>query len=94
MWPDYYNLTDGGGIDWGSIIGRGIDVVGAAVSNSPYYSPDDPRYQQQGPVYYPQTGGGGQVVTTGQGGAGIHLSTNTLMLIAGGILIFLVARRR
>lgn len=31
-------------------INRGIDVVGAAWSRSPYISPDDPRYQQGG--YY------------------------------------------
>lgn len=79
---------------WGAI-NRGIDVLGAYSSRSPYYSPDDPRYQQQqgrGGGYYPQPGG--QVYASPQGGAGINLSTNTLMLIAGGILIFMVASRR
>lgn len=35
-------------------INRGIDVVGAYASRSPYISPDDPRFQQDG-IYY---GGG------------------------------------
>lgn len=38
------------------LIARGIDVVGAATSNSPYYSPDDPRYQNRGGWNYPSGG--------------------------------------
>ncbi len=38
-------------------INRGIDVIGAAWSRSPYVSPDDPRFQQQGGYYGGQTGG-------------------------------------
>lgn len=86
------------GIDWGSIINRGIDVVGAAVSKSPYYSPNDPRYQPQPqpPVYYPTSAGAGGAVRTSvsSDGAGLHLSKETLMMIAGGVLIFMLASRR
>lgn len=37
-------------------INRGIDVVGAWSSRSPYISPDDPRFQQNG-IYYGAAGG-------------------------------------
>ena len=87
----------GGGIDWGSIINRGIDVACGYLTRSPYYSPDDPRYQQRQPaVMYPtQPGANGQVrAGYDGGGAGINLSTNTLMLIGGAILIWMVASRR
>lgn len=46
-WGNYYD-QDGNPIDWQSVLERGIDVVGAWSSRSPYYSPDDPRYQQRG----------------------------------------------
>lgn len=35
------------------LIARGIDVVGAATSNSPYVSPDDPRYRNRGGGWFP-----------------------------------------
>jgi len=47
-------------------INRGIDVAGAALSRSPYYSPDDPRYQQGG--YYPVSAGGYYSTGAGPGG--------------------------
>lgn len=40
--------------DVNDLIARGIDVLGAWASRSPYVSPDDPRYQQgQYPRNYP-----------------------------------------
>jgi hypothetical protein len=84
-----------GGFDWDNLINRGFTLAGDIWGQSSHPFADDPRYQQptyQQPIYTTQ---GGQVIATAnQGGAGIHLSTNTLMLIAGGILIFMVARRR
>lgn len=53
----YGNYFDGSGrqLSYYDLIARGIDVAGAALSHSPYYSPDDPRYQQgQYPVRYGQ----------------------------------------
>jgi hypothetical protein len=42
--------------DVNDLIARGIDVLGAWTSRSPYISPDDPRYQQgQYPVRPPST---------------------------------------
>lgn len=38
---------------WGDSVNRGIDVLGAWASRSPYYSPDDPRYRDQRGGYYP-----------------------------------------
>ncbi|MFN0108540.1 MAG: hypothetical protein ACKVZH_06765 [Blastocatellia bacterium] len=52
---DAYGRT----LDINDLIGRGIDVLGAWSSRSPYYSADDPRYRnQQGryPQGYPQGG--------------------------------------
>jgi len=46
---DAYGRT----LDINDLIARGIDVVGAWASRSPYYSADDPRYRQQG--RYPQS---------------------------------------
>lgn len=35
------------------LIARGIDVVGAATSDSPYVSPNDPRYQNRNGGWFP-----------------------------------------
>jgi hypothetical protein len=93
---EYYAFDPSGGsdFDWNNLINRGFTLAGDIWGQSSHPFQDDPRYQQpryQQPVYTTQ---GGQVVTANQGGAGIHLSTQTMMLIAGGILIFMVARRR
>lgn len=59
-----YFDADGNSLSLYDLIARGIDVVGAWSSRSPYYSPDDPRYQQgQYPQYgqrYPVSGAYGQ----------------------------------
>lgn len=46
---------DGYEYDVNDLIARGIDVLGAWASRSPYVSPDDPRYQQGNryPTSYP-----------------------------------------
>lgn len=82
---------------WDSI-NRGIDVIGAAVSDSPYYSPDDPRYQQGGyspggyypqPQYYPQPAAQGGNLSLGSVGlSGVNVSPVTLLL--GGIVLALI----
>lgn len=62
---DAYGRT----LDTNDLIARGIDVLGAWASRSPYYGPDDPRYRnQQGryPSNYPVSGypAGGNVPAT------------------------------
>lgn len=80
-------------------INRGIDVVGAAVSNSPYYSPDDPRYQQDGyyqtgGAYPAQYAGGGAYVPGTVSTQGFQINWWTAALI--GLLVgsFLLGKRR
>lgn len=60
QWGNYFDAY-GRQLDINDLIARGIDVVGAWTSRSPYYSPDDPRYRNQGRypvqqsnVYWPQ----------------------------------------
>lgn len=52
------NYFDASGrqLDIYDLIARGIDVAGAYAGNSPYYSPDDPRYQNRGGWNYPAQG--------------------------------------
>jgi len=50
---NYYD-SNGNQLSWYDLALRGIDVAGAALSRSPYVSPDDPRYQQRGGYGYPQ----------------------------------------
>lgn len=40
-------------LDINDLIARGIDVVGAWSSRSPYVSPDDPRFQNRGGGWFP-----------------------------------------
>lgn len=103
MDDDYsiFGYTSDEGPWYGGAINRGIDVLGAWASRSPYYSPDDPRYQQQQQqrqpqVYAPTDPNASGAVRTNlnNDGAGINLSKETLMLIAGGVLIFMVASKR
>jgi hypothetical protein len=55
-----YFDRDGNQLSLYDLIARGIDVVGAGVSHSPYYSPDDPRYDERG-------AGGNYPIYTGPG---------------------------
>ena len=54
------NYFDASGrqLDIYDLIARGIDVAGAYAGNSPYYSPDDPRYRNGNryPTNYPGQG--------------------------------------
>lgn len=98
------NSGMGQGIDFTSIINRGIDVVGSifAKAPSPYISPNDPRFKQAPqnvymytpppPGYVPPPG---VPAPTGvpSTGVGVQLSQSTLLLLGGAILIFLVARK-
>ena len=52
---DAYGRT----LDINDLIARGIDVFGALVSRSPYYSPDDPRYPRNKPTWGPFCGPSG-----------------------------------
>lgn len=94
----------GQGIDFTSIINRGIDVVGSILNrpSTPYISPDDPRFKQtpQNVYMYPPPMPGyvpppGVPSPTGAqpSGVGFQVSQNTLLLMAGAVLIFLVARK-
>ena len=55
-----WQFDENGSLVWIDSINRGIDVLGAWASRSPYYSPDDPRFQR---------GGGGVDYPIGYGGA-------------------------
>lgn len=60
---EFYTYDGVTAFDWSGnrydvydLIARGIDVVGAATSNSPYFSPDDPRFRNRGGGWFPQAG--------------------------------------
>lgn len=81
------------------LIARGIDVVGAATSNSPYYSPDDPRYQGNFPYGYPspypaQQLPGGQFVPGTVSTQGFQLNWWSAALIGLLVGAFLLGKRR
>jgi hypothetical protein len=77
-------------------------VAGGLLTNSPYYSPDDPRYRypapstqqhpgaQQPPIYQQP----GAYVAPRSDGAGINLSNQTLLFIGIGVLAFMLGTRR
>lgn len=48
-----YFDASGRQLDIYDLIARGIDVAGAYAGRSPYYSPDDPRYQNRGGWGFP-----------------------------------------
>jgi len=78
---------------WSASINRGIDTIGSIFSHSPYISPDDPRYrQQQSRTAYPQPQPSPQPDPSRN--SGIQLSTQTLMLLVGGVLLFMLGSRR
>jgi hypothetical protein len=93
--------SDNDGPWWGDSINRGIDVLGAWASRSPYLSPDDPRFQQQQrggyyqQPYYEQRGVSvtGGIDRTGVG-AGLNISTNTLLLVGVVAAVFLLGKGR
>lgn len=100
---NYYDALTGRQLDWYDLVARGIDVAGAALSHSPYYSPDDPRYRQQQGQYpygqqYPGQYGAGVNTNLSLNrsgiGAGLNISTNTLMLIGGAVLLFILGTKR
>lgn len=94
----YGNYYDAFGrpIDWQSVIERGIDVVGAWSSRSPYYSPDDPRFQGRGNYsgYGPLPGGNQTFVPGAVTPQGFSINWQTALI--GGLLIgaFFIGRRR
>lgn len=82
-----YYLDASGNPVWDSI-NRGIDVLGAWASRSPYYSPDDPRYQRQDygrGSYPPEYVGGGSYVPGTLSTQGFQINWWTAALI--GLLI-------
>lgn len=86
---------------WSDSINRGIDVLGAYASRSPYYSPNDPRYQQgQGawpPVYSPQVYPPSQynqsLIPGAVSAQGVQINWWTALLIGGLVGAFLFGRR-
>jgi hypothetical protein len=93
--------TDSGGPWWGDSINRGIDVLGAWASRSQYVSPDDPRYRQPRGGYYPQQpyyeprGVSVQGDVNARGvNAGLNISTNTLLLVGLGVVVFMLGTKR
>lgn len=103
QWGNYFD-RNGDPLSVYDLIARGIDVAGAALSHSPYYSPDDPRYQQRGGYPYPQA----YPVRTNQNDVNIggsldprrglttNLQISPWMLAVGGLAVgaFLFGRRR
>jgi hypothetical protein len=88
-----------GEVDFTSIINRGIDVVGSVFAKQPsqYISPNDPRFQQPRQNVYvsPPPPPGYEPPPSPRGpGVGVQVSQNTLLLIAGAVLIFMVASKR
>lgn len=85
---------------WQTIISQGIeaarDVARGATSDWPYTSPDDPHARRPidvdvypAPLPAPLPPG-----TTPRQPGGITLSTNTLMLLVGGFLLFTLGQRK
>lgn len=88
----------GRALDVNDLIARGIDVVGAWSSRSPYVSPDDPRFRNRGGGWFP--GGGGQMVPVGSAvpgsvnPQGFQLSWWAAGLIGVVVGAFLLGKRR
>lgn len=86
-----YNALTGQEV--GGIVNAARDVLIGIFGRQGYPPPQGyPRgaqYPRQFPQdqYYPQRQGSG-------GGSGINISTNTLMLIVGGVVLFMLGRRR
>jgi len=90
--------TSGGGINWNDVIHTAAQAyaAGEGAAQSGHYIP-----QQPPPSAYPYPSGGvsgGATITGGitPGGVrgGLNLSTNTLMLIAGGVLLFVLGMQK
>lgn len=104
-WGDYSNslfqssIPYDPNLDWYDLAARGIDVVGAAVSDSRYVSPDDPRYRPSIYNNYPvQTLPNGRANT-----AAVDLTNNGVKAnipfwvwaLGGGLVVaFLLGQRR
>lgn len=95
---EYYALNGGGGFDWDNLVNRGFNTAADIWGRGSHPFSDDPRYRQQsGGGAYSQPGAGGARSQPGAGvarGTGLSLSTNTLMLIAVGVLLFMQGQRR
>lgn len=100
-WGNYFD-AEGRQLSINDLIARGIDVVGAWSSRSPYYSPDDPRYQQgRGgyPYGYPsgypaQQLPGGNFVPGTLNTQGFQLNWWTAALIGLLVGAFLLGKKR
>jgi hypothetical protein len=95
-YDDFGNAYDqyGNPIDWNALFARGLDVVGAWASRSPYVSPDDPRYQQRGgypqgnyPPNYTQTAGVGVSGNIGPGGVKTSLQLSPTVVFVGALVV-------
>lgn len=83
------------GFDGGQITSAVRDVLISVWGNPAAVRANGPRDRYQGPQEY----GGVRVMTTApatnvRGGAGIQLSTTTLMLIVGGVLLFMLGQNK
>lgn len=72
---------------------RGLDIVGARYGQGDYYSPDDPRYRTQTARTLPSTTPTA-APTAAPSMGGINISTNMAMLVVGGVLLFMLGKRR
>lgn len=103
FWGNYM-FNDGTPLNMNDLIARGIDVAGAYLSRSPYFSPDDPRYQRRG-SYSDQQGGQIRTNQNGvniggsldpRGGLNTNVQISPWMLMIGGLVVgaFLFGKRR
>jgi len=100
-WGTYRFIGNGRELNVYDLIARGIDVVGAWSSRSPYVSPNDPRFQQQqrgnyGAGYPNPSPVGNQTFVPGSiNPSGFQINWQTALI--GGLLIgafFLGSKRR
>jgi len=90
--------TSGGGINWNDVIRTAAQAyaAGEGAAQSGRYIPVQGSQSPYG--YQTLSGGGGATITGGitPGGVrgGLNISTNTLMLIAGGVLLFILGSQR
>jgi hypothetical protein len=96
--PADYTVTAGGNLDLNNLVnvfGQAIVGVAGGAGRTGHYIP-----LQSGQPSGQFGGAGGQMVRTqgsaGPGGIGgsLNISTNTLMLIVGGVLLFMLGGRR
>lgn len=102
-WGNWYFKENGQPLTYFDLIARGLDVIGAAWSDSRYVSPDDPRYRrgstyQDQQIYYSRTNPNGVNVGGSfdpRGGINTNVQISPMMLLIIGLMggAFVFGRR-